>query len=511
MADLEGLESIIKLQLQIKQIKLGDALKSLYIAKRNSQEIVPFMVAGFALFATRFCSPSKVSQKIKHYDIRYLMELSNSYFLADPITFDEDLNEEFIQQNPVFMLLRITSSQFSFAPPLFGDFARPFYLYHEIPKQLSGLDNIPKFDFESKFKDITGVSVLNFIDIGFILFAASASHFAFNRSYFQKCRKQDIVLPNDKTIESILNHISADKFKLVNLYEKRKNKDRRFRAYDFNPFLQYPLIKPCQGKQFAKAKEDFYHAPVPELIASRASTGIFYQMFNEYKTTFSEYFGFVFEKYVGIVLENCINSEQLLSESDIRSFYSKDKRKAPDWIIIDNSTAILFECKATRFSRAAQAITTEDAINDSLSQVRKGLKQLYEFISACKDKISELEKFHHCTKFIPVLISLEPMYLINSGFFREHINSLLAAKNIPKFDWQILSINELEAFQPHLSHQIQLSPVLEDLSHKNFNKVLKDLESKTKKSFGNSFLYPKHEEIFQRLDILDRVNQKEEV
>lgn len=69
-------------------------------------------------------------------------------------------------------------------------------------------------------------------------------------------------------------------------------------------------------------------------------------------------------------------------------------------------------------------------------------------------------------------------------------------------------MNKLEAFQPHLSHLIKLSQVLENLSHKNFNEVLKDLEFKTNKSFGDSFLYSKQEEIFQRLDILDRVNSR---
>lgn len=147
IADLDRLESIIHSRL--RRIKLGDALNSLYLTQKKYKDIEPFMMAGFALFATRFCKHSKVAQEIKSYDIRYLLDLSNKYFLADPITLDKKLHDEFIKQNPVFMLLRVISSQFPFSPPLFGDFARPFYLYHEIPKQLSKLDNIPKFDFES--------------------------------------------------------------------------------------------------------------------------------------------------------------------------------------------------------------------------------------------------------------------------------------------------------------------------------------------------------------------------
>ncbi len=122
---------------------------------------------------------------------------------------------------------------------------------------------------------------------------------------------------------------------MIELYEKYKNKDRRFKMYDLNPFLLYPIVRPCQNKQFSTSDKDFIHAPVPELVASRISIGIFYQMFNAYTTEFSDYFGHLFEKYVGLVLENCVVSERLLSESDIRNFYPKEKGKAPDWILVD--------------------------------------------------------------------------------------------------------------------------------------------------------------------------------
>ncbi|MEM8675571.1 MAG: hypothetical protein AAGF83_17115 [Cyanobacteria bacterium P01_G01_bin.67] len=475
--DLNRLE--YKIQLALKGLKLGDALHSLYISKNNSTEIVPFTIAGFALLATRFCLPSKASQTLKSYNIQNLINLSNSYFLADPITFDKELEEEFYNQNPIFMMLRSISSQFPFEPPLFGDFSRPFYLYHEIPKQLIGVEGIPDFDFESKFQKITGVSTVDFITLGFILHAVSDTSFTFSREYFQKLRKQNINVPDDRTVRFVLAELSGDKSKLIKLYEERKNSDRRFKAYDFNPFLQYPLIKPCQNKQFSKSKEEYYHAPVPNLIASRISTGIFYQMFNEYKIEFSNYFGFVFEKYVGLVLENCVVSETILSESDIRKFYPTNKGKVPDWVVLDGSTAILIECKATRFSRAAQSIASEKVVNLSLKQVTKGLKQLTEFISACRSKVTQLNKFHHCDKFISIVMSLEPMYLINSDLFQNHIDSLLEQKNIPKFDWQILSINELESIQPHLINGIKLSQVMENLRQGSFNDVLDNLVAQT--------------------------------
>ncbi|MFN4953115.1 MAG: hypothetical protein ACK5WC_01300 [Aphanizomenon sp.] len=499
--DLEKLESQIASVL--KKINLGDLLHSLHLLKNASEDIRPFMVAGVALFGARFCPPSKTSQLIKNYDIRYLVDISNQYYLADPIIFDKQLQDEFIESNPVFMMLRVVSSQFPFEPGLFSEFSRPALLFHEIPKQLQGLPDIPEFDFETKFQAVTGVSVIDFITTGFVIASASRGNFAVNQSYFTKMREQGINIPNE-TIRAVLSVLQADKFKLIELYEKRKNKDRRFRMYDFNPLLQYPIIKPCQDRQFSTSDKDFIHAPVSELVASRISTGIFYEMFNVYGTNFSNYFGFVFERYVGLVLENCLTSEQLISESDIRTFYPKEKGKVPDWVVIDGSTVVLLECKTTRFSRAAQAIASEDAVNSSLKQVKKGLKQLANFISACQAKVPELEKFHNCTTFKPILVSLEPLYLINCTFFQEHINSLLAAEGITGLDWQILSIDELEVLQPHIAAGFKLSQVLDDLTQKTFNNVLEDLFSQTNRTFADSFLYPKQEELYQRLAIPDK-------
>jgi hypothetical protein len=499
LADLEKLES--QIASVFGKLNFGDVLHSLHLLKISSPELRPFMVGGVALFAARFCPPSKTSQLIKNYDIRHLVNLSNKYYLADPITFDKDLHDEFRDSNPVFMMLRLVSSQFPFEPGLFSEFSRPALLFHEIPKQLQGLPDIPQFDFENKFQAITGVSVLDFITTGFVISSASRGNFTVSQDYFKKTRKQGINIPSDQILKAILNLLVADKLRLIELYERRKNKDRRFKMYDFNPLLSYPIIRPCQNKQFSTPDKDFIHAPVPELVASRISTGIFYQMYNAYATNFSEYFGFIFERYVGLVLEKCLLSEQLLSESDIRTFYPSSKGKVPDWIMIDGSTAIFLECKATRFSRAAQAIASEDTVNDSLAQVKKGLKQLASFISACQAKVPELQRFHHCSMFKPIIVSLEPLYLINSSFFREYIDTLLAAEGVTGLDWQILSIDELEALQPHIAAGFNLSQVLHEMRNISFNDVLQNLISQTNRTFAHSFLYQKQEELYQRLDI----------
>jgi hypothetical protein len=113
----------------------------------------------------------------------------------------------------------------------------------------------------------------------------------------------------------------------------------------------------------------------------------------------------------------------------------------------------------------------------------------------------ELQKFHYCSIFKPIIVSLEPLFLINSEFFREYINTLLAAEGVTGLDWQILSIDELEALQPHIAAGFNLAQVLDELRNKSFNNVLENLSSQTNRTFAHSFLYDKQEELYQRLGV----------
>jgi hypothetical protein len=524
--EINSLDDLNKLEIYIGKIlenyKLADILYSLYQLKNKSPKFEPFMIAGFSLFATRFCTPSNSFDRPIPHDIESLLALSNEYYLADPITFDKELYAEFINSTSDFTLLRpllrLQNNQFSFNKKLYSQFSRSYLLFHEIPKELQNSQDIPHtvqaFDFESKFQAVTGVSVIDFITTGFVIASEFHKEFIINKNNFTKIRNEGINIPNDEIVKNILSQIVANKFKMIELYEERiktENKNPRFKMYNFNPLLSYPIIEVCDTEFLSD--EYHLHAPIPNLVDSRfSSLGIFYQMYNIYKTEFSQYFGYIFENYVGLLIKNSITSEILFSEKDIRKVYPDNKGKVPDWILIDGSTLILFECKATRFTRAAQAIASEEAIEDSLKQVIAGLKQLFKFKSACQSKVKELTEFHACTTFIPVLVSLEPLYQINNTEFREYVNtllvnSLLAEKEeITNFEWQILSIDELEVLQPYLADGFKLSQVLDNLRTKTYEEIYQELNSHTNKTFANSFLYPHQVELYQRLNYKHNIN-----
>lgn len=500
LEDLDNFES--KIGSEFRKFRLGDILHSLHLYAKTVDH--PFIVAGVALFAIRFSLPSKTIQKkkgISSNDLSKLVNLLWKYQSIDPIIFDNALQSNFNNSNPIFLFIRVVNQQFPFNLSKYSQFARPIFLYHEIPLTLVGKKGVPKFDLIKEFENLNGVSVPEFINLMFVIFSYLRQYSTFSLDdIVRQARSKGINLPDDQGISLAISQIAGDQKKLTALYNKRQAGDRRFKMYDISPLLEFPIIYPCRGTGFTDYGNNIISAPIPDLIARRNSIGIYYQLFNKFTNIFPDYFGHVLENYLGIVLNNCITSEQILNENQISTSYSGKK---PDYAIIDGSMTILLECKAVKLKKDAKTMATEEEINESLKQIIKGLKQLDEFIKACQAKTTGLDIFYGCSRFKPVLVTLEKIYLINSCWFRSHINDLLRNEGIINLDWQILSIGELERLQPHLLEGIHLSQVLQYLERKTFNDVLEELAAKTQKTYKDSFLYPKQEEMYKRLGIPD--------
>jgi hypothetical protein len=378
--DLDKLESKIGYE-----FRLGDILHSLHIYGKTSEH--PFVIAGAVLFAIRFSLSSKnIQQKkgISSTDLTKLLNLIWKYQSIDPIIFDSDIRTDFNESNPIFLLIRIVNQQFTFNISPYSQFTRPIFLYHEIPPTLVGKKGVPKFDLIKEFENLNGMSVPEFINLMFVISSYLRQYSTFSLDdIVRQARSKEINIPNEQAISLAISQIAADQKQLTSLYEKRQVGDRRFRMYDISPLLEYPIIYPCRGTGFIDYGNNIISAPIPDLIARRSSIGIYYQLFNKFIKIFPDYFGHVLENYLGIVLNNCITSEQIFDEHQISSSY---KGKKPDYVIIDGSTAILFECKAVKLRKDAKTMATEKEINESLEQVVKGLTQLDEFIKACQKK-----------------------------------------------------------------------------------------------------------------------------
>jgi hypothetical protein len=486
-------------------VKNNIGLPSRHDGQYVESPLLPFIAAALCSYSIRVSNPDRYrGRDITPTDISELANLVMTYVTADPVGIDHELTNLFYESNPVFMLLRIVGNQFPFDPSSFGFVGQPLLLYGKIPSSNDADTLIKAFAFEDKFMASTGLPLSDFISCGFASWAFfnSTNTMGLTRNYYNEARRQGLNILDDAGISTWLDCIAADPTRFRNKYEVMRQHDRRFRMYDFNPILSYPILRPWKGVPKKSMTDDRIIAPLPNLIAYRVSTGIYYEMFNQYREEFSRFFGRIFEVYVGELLGKCVSKSSLYDESDIRKTYPECRGKTPDFAIIDGSTVILIECKATRFSLKALATGAEEAIRDSLKQVLKGLKQLYDFSVALRKKANGLEAFSTCDKVRPVLLTYERLHMVNTVFFRDYLNVLLKDKfGIEKFEWYVLSVGELEILQPFLCNGQCLSETLGDIGAKPFNDVIDSYRTKAHFTYEQSMLYQYDLEMFDRLNI----------
>ncbi len=497
--DLQTLEDEIRVRLQ--QHNLESVLLGL---RHYAEPVEAFVIAGTALFAVRHCTAghhTPGSAALSWQELAPITGLVASYLLSHPIQFDQDVRQQFYDTNPAFLLATIAASQWPYKGDLFGEHARPIIIYDEIPKQIAGHANVPRFDIAGSFLRINGVSLTDFIDVGFAAYAGTYSNPTFFRGWFDKARQQGLNLPPDQDVLQVLQHLAADPKTLRKVWHRHRCDERRFAMYDLNPLFLYPVVRPWRQRRVPRPDDDRMISPLPSLIPYRMSTGVFYQLFNVYGEPFAQYFGHVFEAYVGEILKHSVAAGRLNSEADIRSRYSNGK--VPDWVVVEGATAILIECKATRFSRAALTTGSAKAIDDSLKQSLKGLRQLYEFREACKAKRAGLEAFHRCGAFEPVLVTLEPLYHANRTLFRSYIDGKLAEGGTTNLPWLVVTMDELERLQPHLAAGTGLAEAVTQLRVDPFLKVQARLYEQTRLTYKDSFLYAKDIELYKRLGMSD--------
>jgi hypothetical protein len=511
LQDLQELEA--RIRQKIKQYELDDFLGTLLL---SSQNLNPFVIAGMTLFGIRFALPPiKRYAAVKHIpanEFNLIADWVAQYLLTDPTSFHPPIESKYHNSTLIPVVLRHVGNQFPFAQTFWGQGGRSFYLFKEIPNTLKITDN--RFDLNTAFAELYGVTLDDFIAVGYVAFSAananrSKGRVGFSRGYFQNARENGMTLPDDEIVNAVMDKLAADQWQMRDKYEEYKQPDRNYAAYDYNPLFIYPIVRPWIKSPMTSADEDRFVAPLPEMILTRLSSGVYEELAYNFKTSFPKYFGHIFEEYVGEVLRHCVAPSTLISGGEIRGTYSGRKGKAPDWFVIEGDTAILVECKAVGYPRKAVATGDEKRIDWTIDKVAEGLVQLHEFKEACVTKENGLERFSTCKEYKLLLVTYESIYLSNSVPLREalehKVSSSLAPKGLSMSPWVIWSVDELEKLQPHLNAGISVGDTLDRYNPSDFNQLIDHLHAKTGRTFEDSFLAEKEQEIYKSLGIPTKI------
>lgn len=401
------------------------------------------------------------------------------------------------EERAASLLLRKIGSQARWNIRLHNMLGRTIFLYDEMiknDKTPTFIKELVNFKFEEKF----GLPLLDFIKIGFLLWAGSRNPGGMNREFFENARRQEMSIPNDKIVQKCLEHFACDPYQFKTICRERELMEGNLHAYKFNPLFEYPIIRPWKGNHQEKPKDDKFIAPVPNLVLYRFTTGLYYQLFNAFNETFSTAFGVLFELYVGKLLEWCKLPGNVLTENDIEKYLPEYNGKKPDYVVFCDEGVILIECKATKYTQDMYELGLKAEAKSCIDQVAKAIQQMNDFESQIPSITKACGINYTDLRVHKVIVSFENLLGLTEGPFRNWIDRENKEEGI-KTDWQILWVWYLEEIQPHIAKGANVWSFFNDNDKKSFDKIIKEMKSKTGAGYSDGVLSKYENRIFNEL------------
>ena len=504
LSNLEELHK--KIERRTKHYRLDSLLLKIHdsaIAKECPNFIAALMTRYAVLNSNTYTGLTPI------YDEEFinLRQMITEYSLYDP-EFENERNSTNSQEEDEWasFFLRKAGNQARFNVPLHNMFGRTRYLYDEMLNNEETPDFIKEI-INIKFENIFGLPLIDFIDIGFLLTAASrANKGGLDRGYFEKARELGIPIPNDDIIKLCLKHVTCDQNKYKKICKERELGEEYLRAYKFNPLLEYPIIRPWNCSDKKDPKNDKFIAPVPDLLIYRFTVGLYYQLFNTFGTKFTDAFGDLFGLYVGEILKWYNLQGKVLSEQDVKQHLEnytgrKYTGKIPEWVILCDDGVILIECKATKYTQDVYEHGLNANNKTFIKQIKKAITQLNTFEAKIPELIKACEFGYTEVQTQKLIVTFEPLWGLECGPVRNHI-----IKNVqvggPKSDWKILWVWLLEEVQPYIAKGANFWSFLLDHDQKTYNRlneIVDDMRTKTNASYTDSVLSKYEDKILNEL------------
>ncbi|WP_334102805.1 hypothetical protein, partial [Methanothrix soehngenii] len=227
-----------------------------------------------------------------------------SYELYDP-QFDKEINRK--QAATSYFLRSIGQLQWN--RNIRFMLSRTLFLYDEILKE----DSAPKYIKDivgQKFKEKFGLTLLDFIKVGAVLWAGSISRKGgLRRDYLENARGRGMTVPNDESAKICLRLIAYEPIQF--------RTDPLLKKYNLNPLLSHPLVRLWEKSEMEDMFDDKFIAPIPDIVIYRISIGLYYQLYNIFGMDFATNFGVLFELYVKKIIEEFRFPGKVITEKDI--------------------------------------------------------------------------------------------------------------------------------------------------------------------------------------------------
>lgn len=213
--------------------------------------------------------------------------------------------------------------------------------------------------------------------------------------------------------------------------------DIRYELYRFNQLRRFPAID-IGGAKFVTVD--------PELVIARTTLGMFYDLWDADKTTFTQSFGPRFGNLVGGLIRGACGKDRTWSESNLsQQIRATVPSKNADHAILGDASIVLIECKALR-PNPKLLMMGDPKEADSLAQrVADAVCQLTRHAEAIRSgKWSSYGlPVRDC---YGIVVTYGCIPTVNGLLFRSRVGDLLAKGGCAPLPYLVLSISEFDSF-----------------------------------------------------------------
>lgn len=332
------------------------------------------------------------------------------------------------QESLVGILVRLAHQQFPFQENIHHTLPRHLLLY--LDTQVASPPINPDAMMHSKM----GLTIKDFMTIGISFFAASLERNTFDRKFIENTQIKSLkpyIKPEN--ITAFLSVAAADFETFRNLCLQEASQFPDAGPYRFNPLFIHPIII---------LKDSRFCVPIPLLLLYRITKGLYYDFLDEFGSSngnpFSEWFGYAFEQYGGLLLRDAFGAENVFEEPR----YGKPEIRGPDWIIIQRDAALVLEFRSGRLNKRAKTYADYEEIATLLQ------RNVVDTTRKLPAKINDLRlgktdlPLASVEHYIPAVVTYEPLY--PQPLFREVVKQKLRDENVPEFNFELMSIEDLE-------------------------------------------------------------------
>lgn len=398
-----------------------------------------------------------------------LLTLCNSYdnCLSDPALAKDDKTSNEDKFRSLMIRMNFQQMEYQFAPIYM--MARTIVMFDELIERVKP----DKFKPLSEvFQKETGLSIHDYLRLCAAIPVGSQKTGTFSIATFSKANVPQLedVLVEEKIIK-LLDILKAD-------YRRFRKEDARvneelppiFTKTRFNPLMVYPIIETD-----AKHLGDPYVVPNVLLYIKKSFEGLYWWFHRYFESIcrqydFRNYFGYVFQEYVGRILAGIYGSENVRGEI----LYGKGV-KFIDWWVEKDNKVYLFESKAYQFALLSkQTGNTEMIISKEMKKITEAIEQVYKRIQDIP-RFEELKIFRK-KQVIPVIVFMDIPFV--SGYLYDRwIKELLVKMEQEK---QVPGIKDLPVFLMNIE-ELELYDGAADAIE------LEDIFPKYRKNIGESF------------------------